>query len=170
MMGRAARSNIVRTGGWRCSSTGSPACCHSCPPPSCRATAARGWMGGGGAWEVVPARPSCSPCSVVNLLFHVLGGAILITNYRVYYTRTWYIIHVPLAIRRACNQNTRIDKDYLMNITHTYYLLPKLCLCITKGVFNMLRWGAIVYTPCAWEGKLMYACTGFSADSFCPVL
>ena len=49
---------------------------------------ARGWMGGGGAWEVVPVRPSCSPCSVVNLLFHVLGEAILITN---------YIMHVPLA-------------------------------------------------------------------------
>jgi hypothetical protein len=51
MMGRAAQSNN-RTGGWRCSSTGSPACCHSCPPPSCRATGrGDGWEGEGlGRW------------------------------------------------------------------------------------------------------------------------
>ena len=46
---------------------------------------ARGGMGweGLGRWCLHD-----PPCSVVNLLFHVLGGAILITN---------YIMHAPLA-------------------------------------------------------------------------
>ena len=72
--------------------------------PSCRATGA-GMDGRGGAWEVVPARPcSCSPCSVVNLLFYVLG-AILIKN---------YIMHVPEE-----ELVTKIPETfYLMNVPH----------------------------------------------------
>ena len=106
--------------------------------PSCRATGA-GMEGRGGTWEVVPARPCSCSCSVlVNLLFHVIGGAIL--YYKLYYT--------------TCKKRKYQTREQKMTVLFDEYkfiliIYTGFSCNLTMGVFHMLRWGAIVYTPCA---------------------
>ena len=105
--------------------------------PSCQATGA-GWDGLGGTWEVVPARPSLLCCE--SPVPRSWRGH---SYYKLYYACTTCKKELVTKI-----PDSRTKAFYLMNLC-THYYLQNFCLCLTMGVFHMLRWGAIVYTPCA---------------------
>ena len=94
--------------------------------------------GRGETWELVPAQP-CSPCSVlVNLLFHVLGGAILITNY--------IIPRVDIGL--AANENTRLENKKCLSDEYKFILIiyRGFACNLTMGVFHVEMGSNRVYT------------------------
>jgi hypothetical protein len=79
--------------------------------------------------------------ALVNQLFHVLGGPFLITNY--------IIPRVDIGL--AANENTRLENKKCLSDEYKFILIiyRGFACNLTMGVLHMLRWGAIVYTPCA---------------------
>ena len=103
--------------------------------PSCQATGA-GRDGMGGTWEVVPARPSLLCCE--SPVPRSWRGH---SYYKLYYY-TYHLQEEELVTTRIEN------KDYLMNITHTYYLpITKTLLVHNKGRVQHVEMGSNrVYT------------------------